>query len=102
MKPTLMTALSLATLVISATGFGRQNSAPQNEDDHTLSVDVDLVNVLFTVVDKEGKFVRDLKRENIKVYEDGKPQVITSFSAEADLPLNIGLLIDTSASVIDR
>jgi Ca-activated chloride channel family protein len=73
----------------------------QQRDD-TLSVDVDLVNILFTVTDKSGKLIPDLKKENFKVIEDGSPQIITNFSSETDLPLTIALLIDTSASVRDR
>lgn len=63
-----------------------------------ISVDVQLVNVLFTVRDKKGKLVSDLTSERVKIYEDGKLQKITSFSREFDQPLVITLLIDTSSS----
>jgi VWFA-related protein len=75
---------------------------PQNSDEQTLSVHVDLVNVLFTATDKKDKFITGLQKQNFKVYEDGKPQVITNFSADTDLPLTIALLVDTSGSVRDR
>jgi Ca-activated chloride channel family protein len=88
--------------MISVTGFARQNPTNQKPSDQTLSVDVDLVNVLFTVTDKKGKIISDLKREHFKVYEDGKPQTVTNFSADTDLPLTIALLIDTSGSIRDR
>jgi VWFA-related protein len=59
------------------------------------------VDVFFTVTDKKGKSIRNLKQEHFKVYEDSQPQVITNFSAEGNLPLTIALLIDTSGSVRD-
>ena len=64
-----------------------------------LKVNVDLVNVLFTITDRTGHLVTGLKREDFAVEEDGRKQEITSFSREAELPLTIGMLIDTSASV---
>jgi len=88
--------------MVSATAFAFQNLPPQKKDEQTISVNVDLVNVLFTVADKKGKFIPGLKQESFKVYEDGKPQSITNFSADTDLPLTIALLIDTSGSVRDR
>lgn len=64
-----------------------------------LSVTVDRVNVLFTVAGKGGKVVTHLTKDDFKVFEDGQPQTISNFAKEADLPLNIGLLVDTSGSV---
>lgn len=62
----------------------------------------DLVNVLFTVFDKKNRMVVDLTKGDVRVNEDGKPQSISFFSRESDLPLRIGILIDTSNSVRDR
>ena len=101
MKPTLL-GLIVGVAILSATALGRQNSSAQKTDEQTLSVNVDLVNAIFTVADKKGKFVPGLKQEYFKVYEDGKPQSITNFSADTSLPLTIALLIDTSGSVRDR
>jgi Ca-activated chloride channel homolog len=67
-----------------------------------LVVHVDLVNVLFTVTDRKGTLVTDLGRENLKIYEDNKPQAITNFTRETELPLTIAVLIDTSSSIRDR
>src|SRR5215468_5351899 len=89
----------LTTSLLTVAG---QNPPPEKPADQTLSVNVDLVNVLFTTTDKKGQFIPDLTREDFKVYEDGKPQPITNFSAETNLPLTIALLIDTSGSVRDR
>lgn len=67
-----------------------------------LVVNVDLINVLFTVTDKRGRLVTDLNKSDITLAEDNKPQTITNFSRETDLPLTIALLIDTSTSIRDR
>jgi VWFA-related protein len=60
------------------------------------------VNVLFTVSDGKGKFVRNLTRRDFEVYEDDHAQDISNFSTESNLPLNIAFLIDTSGSVRDK
>src|SRR2546423_464350 len=98
----IVMTLIIAAAMTSATALAGQNPPSLKQDDQTLSVNVDLVNVLFMVADKKGKFIPDLKREYFKVYEDGKPQSITNFSADTNLPLTIALLIDTSGSVRDR
>ena len=67
-----------------------------------LVVNVDLINVLFTVTDKRGRLVTDLSKSDITLTEDNKPQTITNFSRETDLPLTMALLIDTSTSIRDR
>lgn len=63
-----------------------------------IRVDVDLVNVTFSVRDKRGALIPTLEKPDFEVYEDGKKQEIRSFSREGDLPLTIGLLIDVSPS----
>jgi len=73
--------------------------AQKGQDQQTLSVNVDLVNVLFTVADKSGKFITNLPREDFKVLEDNQPQTISNFSNETNLPLSVALLFDTSASI---
>jgi VWFA-related protein len=61
------------------------------------------VNVVFTVSDKHGHFVKDLKEADFKVLDDKKPPVqIVNFSSETNLPLRVGLLVDASNSVSDR
>jgi VWFA-related protein len=61
------------------------------------------VNVVFTVTDKHGKRVTDLKQKDFSFVDDNKPAVeIRSFHAETNLPLQVGLLIDASNSVRDR
>jgi VWFA-related protein len=68
----------------------------------SLVINVDLVNVLFTVTDRRGKLVTDLSQKELKLLEDNRLQSITNFSRETDLPLTIALLIDTSTSIRDR
>ncbi|HYN14711.1 MAG TPA: VWA domain-containing protein [Terriglobales bacterium] len=64
----------------------------------TYSVEVKVVNVLTTVRDKHGKIVNNLSQEDFILDEDGRPQNIRYFSRETDLPLTLGLLVDTSLS----
>ena len=59
---------------------------------------VELVNVLCTVKDRKGKLINSLKKEDFQILEDGKPQDIRYFTRESELPLTIGLLIDSSVS----
>jgi Ca-activated chloride channel homolog len=69
----------------------------------TIKTRVNEVNVLFIAMDKHGKFVRDLNQNDFSILDDHKPpQSIVRFSQETDLPLEIGLLIDTSGSVNSR
>ncbi len=61
------------------------------------------VNVVFTVTDKHGRRITDLKQGDFQVLDDNKPpEEIRSFVAETNLPLQVGLLIDASNSVRDR
>jgi len=59
---------------------------------------VKVVNILATVHDKSGAIVRNLPKDDFEVYEDGRKQAIRYFSQESDLPLTIGVLVDTSLS----
>ena len=64
---------------------------------------MDEVNVVFTVTDKRGHFVKDLTQNDFRVFDDAKPaESVRSFSRETNLPLRVGLLIDASNSVRDR
>jgi len=98
MKRTLL----LAVLVCSALVASVAPVLTAQQQQQTLSVNVDLVNVLFTVSDKSGKFITNLPKEDFKVYEDDQQQKISNFSNETNLPLSIALLFDTSASIQGR
>jgi VWFA-related protein len=62
------------------------------------STDVRVVNVFATVRDKDGKFIRGLSKSDFTLLEDGRPQTIQYFTQQTDVPLTLGLLIDTSRS----
>ena len=68
------------------------------DDDEVLTVDTSLTNLIFTAVDKNKRFLTDLKQEDIRVYEDGAEQQIFTFKPQTDLPLTLAILIDTSIS----
>jgi len=69
----------------------------------TIHSRVNEVNVLFIATDKHGKFVRDLNQGDFAILDDHKPpQAILNFRRETDLPLHMGLLVDTSGSVGSR
>jgi Ca-activated chloride channel homolog len=69
----------------------------------TIKKRVDEVNVLFIATDKRGKFVRNLNEKDFAILDDHKPpQSIVNFRRETDLPIQLGLLIDTSGSVRGR
>jgi VWFA-related protein len=63
-----------------------------------ISVETKTVDILATVRDKHNKIVADLNKDSFQLEEDGKPQTIDYFSKESDLPLRLGLLVDTSLS----
>ena len=87
----------------SKTDTGVPPSAPTEETTATIRVPVNGVNVVFTVTDKHGHYIKDLKQADFSVLDDGKPAPeIRSFRSETDLPLQVGLLIDASNSVRDR
>jgi VWFA-related protein len=76
---------------------------PTTANDTTFVRTVNEVPVVFTVTDKHNHYVRDLSKNDFKVMDDGRPVVdIRSFRRETDLPLRVGLLIDSSASVRGR
>lgn len=79
------------------------NPDSQSEDAiPTVRLTVNEVRVVFTVTDKHGHYIKDLKEPDFKVIDDRKPAEMRSFHSETDLPLQVGLLIDASNSVRDR
>ncbi len=70
----------------------------QDSSDAPIKVDVNLVSILASVHNKSGGLVGNLEKSDFKIYEDGKEQTIKNFTRETDLPLTIGLLVDTSES----
>jgi VWFA-related protein len=70
----------------------------QDQSMETLKVNVDVVQLFFNVKDKHGALIPNLNKDNFQLFEDGHPQVIKYFKAESDLPLTLGILIDSSGS----
>lgn len=73
---------------------GESDAATQQK----IAVEVKVVNVLASVRDKHGKTIADLSKDDFVLAEDGLPQTITYFARESDLPLRLGLMVDTSLS----
>lgn len=71
--------------------------SPQ-DDEAIFSADVKVVSVIANVIDKQGRPVRDLTRDDFHILENNRPQTIQYFSRDTELPLTIGLLVDTSLS----
>ena len=75
----------------------------QEQGEFRIGVDVDLVDLIFTATDKHGRFIKDLKKEDVRLLDEGKPPVrVEAFESETGLPLRVGLLIDASNSIRDR
>ena len=92
-------AVAFASAQSAAGGQEAQTAPPGNgQPATTVSVQVNVVNVLATVRDKHGKIVNDLTKDDFVMTEDGRPQTIRYFTKESDLPLTLGLLVDTSLS----
>jgi VWFA-related protein len=76
----------------------RTRRADNENSVETLKVNVDVVNLLFNVKDKSGHLMPNLDKNEFEISEDGKPQNIKYFKADTNLPLTIGILLDTSFS----
>src|SRR6185437_4375677 len=99
-----LAAASLAAVVWAAQQNPTQppKTAVQSDELTRIQADVTRVNMLFTVMDRKGRFVTDLGKNDFEVIENKRPQTIQEFTAETDLPLRLGVLIDTSNSIRDR
>jgi VWFA-related protein len=84
--------LGTALLLLAAAPLLSQQQGP------TISVNVKLVTMFATVRDKHGALIRNLTKDNFALQQDGHPQTITYFAPDSDLPLTLGLLVDTSMS----
>lgn len=102
--------LAAALLLGAATGPAQQPGAPPPTapqavpvpPGQSIGLEVNLVDVLYTVLNRRNKLVIDLNKDDFRVLDDGKPQEIRYFSRQTDLPLRIGMLLDTSNSIRDR
>jgi len=75
-----------------------QQPAEAEKSDETLKVNVNVVGVFFNVKDKHGALIPNQTKDDFELFEDAKPQTIKYFTAESNLPLTLGILIDTSGS----
>jgi VWFA-related protein len=98
----IVVAFGLAMAQSASEGQANNHSvASANSPDQpvtTMSVKVKVVNVLATVRDKHGKIVNGLNKDDFTLTEDGRPQSLKYFARETDLPLTLGMLVDTSMS----
>ena len=105
----LVTAISAVWLVGFSMAAAQQNppspvtksaspTPTPSPEDEVIKVDSDVVNVLFTVQGPNRRLLTDLKQADVRLLEDGKPQEVTAFSRQVDLPLSLAILIDVSVS----
>ena len=104
MKIRLILCLTIVTLAAGAAYPQAPSTDLETIAQGRGQIDVNVLSVtlLITVTDNKGKLVTTLTQDDFRIYEEGKPQTIRSFSRETDLPLSIALLIDSSGSVIEK
>ncbi len=104
----LLCALAGPLVYSQAPGQPPQAAASQapsqqpGKQEQVIRVPADFVSVVFAVVSRRQRFITDLARENFKVFEDNQEQRIEMFGRQTDLPLRVGLLLDTSNSIRSR
>ena len=96
--PSLKNSLKLTLTLAIAAGFAGPVMAQEPEQGPGLKRTVNLVNLFATVRDKNKRIIGDMKQEDFKIFEDGTEQKIAFFSKEVNMPITLGLLIDTSGS----
>jgi Ca-activated chloride channel family protein len=89
---------------LSNSASSQSQAQPQSDEDSaaTITKTVNEVNVVFTVTDKHGRYVKNLAKSDFSILDDSKPAEPRSFHNETDLPLQVGLMVDASNSVRDR
>ena len=85
-----------AAILCAQAPASQENDREQSLE--TLKVNVDVVQLFFNVKDKRGGLIPSLGKDDFQLFEDGKPQTIKYFTAESNLPLTLGILIDSSGS----
>jgi len=96
-----MRKLILFALTVALCAQQQQPQKPVDDAPATIKVDVNVVNILASVRDKKGALMPHLEKQDFNILEDGKPQTIKYFTRETDLPLTIGMLVDTSGSQVN-
>jgi VWFA-related protein len=94
--------LSIVLAAIASCGLiyaqEQEDASAPDQSATTLKVNVNVVQLFFNVKDKHGALIPNLTRDDFEIGEDGKPQSIKYFTAESNLPLTLGMLIDSSGS----
>lgn len=78
------------------------SAASKSQDTPPIKVDVQLVSVTATVEDEQGHPVTNLKQEDFEVFEDGVRQQIAVFHNDENIPVSLGIVFDTSGSMVDK
>ncbi len=115
MRRGLVSVFLALALLLSPLGGRAQQTAPAakpqapaatqetpQQSNETIKSVVNLVDVLFTVLNRRNKLVPDLEKGDFKIFDEKSLQEIRYFSKQTDLPLRIGMLLDTSNSIRDR
>jgi VWFA-related protein len=84
-----------------AGGQSAQGQSESQEPVTTLKANVNVVQLFFNVKDKHGALIPNLTKDDFEILEDGKPQIIKYFTAESNLPLTLGIMIDSSGSQLN-
>lgn len=101
--PTQPAPTQPATSQPAGTQSNPSQPSPSDEPITTIKVQVNEVNLIFTVTDKKGRFITGLRRENFGLLDDGRPPVaVLRFSQQTNLPLRVGIMLDTSSSIRQR
>jgi VWFA-related protein len=107
-KARILHVLSIAVLIMAlgaplvahaeAQSPDQKPDQDQDQSAETLKVNVNVVQLFFNVKDKKGALIPNLTKDAFQILEDGQPQTIKYFAAESNLPLTLGILIDSSGS----
>jgi VWFA-related protein len=112
----ILSLAAITVLLLPGRDRGQQPPAPvppaqspapaetpaQGQNPAVIQSRVNLVDILFTVLNRRNKLIPDLEKSDFKIFDDKAPQEIRYFSKHTDLPLRIGMLLDTSNSIRDR
>lgn len=92
-----------ATTGTKAPATAQGQTSSQEEPITTIQVQVNEVNLIFTVTDKKGRFITGLQRQNFGLLDDGRPpEAVLGFTQQTNLPLRVGIMLDTSSSIRQR
>src|SRR5262249_13757290 len=97
----LLSAFTVAIMFQAAVALAQQASQQSDQDQkpgETLKINVNVVQLFFNVKDKHGALIPNLTKDDFTIAEDAKPQTIKYFTPESNLPLTLGMMIDSSGS----